>query len=432
MSAGKPRMCSWCISLRASPEHPAIKRGWKRDECREARRGRSGCHDCKNFRWLYGEDVSNQLMKAAHSKERLEMQREHVALHSSLAPAIVMALPSSWQSSSSMPVTTPVFQPPPPASLQPLTYQRHFGSTKPARYPDPVQDTVHERPTAACFLMVLSPAESRQSRHQATASCLASVAHIGPFSRGGPTPKVMQWNQYHEVCDRSTNWQPAGVQTYVASSVQAPGGAHIPPLLPPLPRALLLPPPLVAMAMPSTEEMEDIWHLAAGKPPPSASTPPRFYLPPAPVCCHPASTPQTVAPDPGLVQPPPIQHAPEALLSQFHATDEDSDDGRVDTGHNSDHGEDTGQDADLDEGGRGQADAAKRHGHQEGLQLLPSAQRAGRASSGYKGVHKMRNGKFWAWESQGRKTTGFLSAEEAALAFAQFKARARGRTDVRS
>jgi len=105
----------------------------------------------------------------------------------------------------------------------------------------------------------------------------------------------------------------------------------------------------------------------------------------------------------------------------------DSDDGRVDTGHNSDHGEDTGQDADLDEGDRGQADAAKRHGHQEGLQLLPSAQRAGRASSGYKGVHKMRNGKFWAWESQGRKTTGFLSAEEAALAFAQFKARTRGR-----
>jgi hypothetical protein len=116
-----------------------------------------------------------------------------------------------------------------------------------------------------------------------------------------------------------------------------------------------------------------------------------------------------------------------ALLSQFHAADEDSDDGRVDTGHNSDHGEDTGQDADLDEGDRGQADAAKRHGHQEGLQLLPSAQRAGRASSGYKGVHKMRNGKFWAWESQGRKTTGFLSAEEAALAFAQFKARTRGR-----
>jgi len=326
-----------------------------------------------------------------------------------------------------------------PAGVQ--TYQRHFGSTKPARYPDPVQDTVHESPTAACFLMVLSPAESRQSRHQATASCLASVAHIGPFSRGGPTPKVMQWNQYHEVCDRSTQWQPAGVQTYVASSVQAPGGAHIPPLLPPLPRALLLPPPppprhlqspslpppLVAMAMPSTEEMEDIWHLATGKPPPSASTPPRFYLPPAPVCCHPASTPQTVAPDPGLVQPPPIQHAPVALLSQFHAADEDSDDGRVDTGHNSDHGEDTGQDADLDEGDRGQADAAKRHGHQEGLQLLPSARRAGRASSGYKGVHKMRNGKFWAWESQGRRTTGFLSAEEAALAFAQFKARSRGR-----
>ena len=61
-----------------------------------------------------------------------------------------------------------------PAGVQ--TYQRHFGSTKPARYPDPVQDTVHARPAAACFLMVLSPAESRKSRHQATASCLASVA----------------------------------------------------------------------------------------------------------------------------------------------------------------------------------------------------------------------------------------------------------------
>jgi hypothetical protein len=55
------------------------------------------------------------------------------------------------------------------------------------------------------------------------------------------------------------------------------------------------------------------------------------------------------------------------------------------------------------------------------LQLLPSARRAGRASSGYKGVYKMRNGIFWAWESQGRKTTGFLSADEATLAFAQFK-----------
>jgi hypothetical protein len=184
---------------------------------------------------------------------------------------------------------------------------------------------------------------------------------------------------------------------YAKKALQQAASAVQPPLH--------LPVPPVMMAMPSTEEMEDIWHLAAGKLPPSASTPPRFYQDRW-----------------GLIQP-----APVALRSHFHAADEDSDDGRVDTGHNSDHGEDTGQDADLDEGDRGQADAAKRHGHQEGLQLLPSAQRAGRASSGYKGVHKMRNGKFWAWESQGRKTTGFLSAEEAALAFAQFKARSRGR-----
>ena len=58
--------------------------------------------------------------------------------------------------------------------------------------------------------------------------------------------------QYHEVCDRSTQWQTAGgVQTSVASSAQAPGGAHVPSLLPPPPLALLPPPPQPPPHLPS-------------------------------------------------------------------------------------------------------------------------------------------------------------------------------------
>ena len=78
-------------------------------------------------------------------------------------------------------------------------------------------------------------------------------------------------------------------QYYAKKALQQAASAVQPPL----------PAPPVMMAMPSTEEMEDIWHLATGTPPPSASsnatrkqnaslvqrapslTPPSFYLPPA-------------------------------------------------------------------------------------------------------------------------------------------------------
>ena len=89
-----------------------------------------------------------------------------------------------------------------------------------------------------------------------------------------PTTREARWQllaQYQEGCDRSqhwrmgvnvpalvepepigtnfastTLWHTAGVQTSVASSAQALGGAHLPSFLPPLPLALrppLLPPP---------------------------------------------------------------------------------------------------------------------------------------------------------------------------------------------
>ena len=74
--------------------------------------------------------------------------------------------------------------------------------------------------------------------------------------------------QYHEVCDRSTQWQTAGgVQTSVASSAQAPGGAHVPSLLPPPPLALLPPPP------------QPPPHLPSPSPPPPPKTPPPPAIP---------------------------------------------------------------------------------------------------------------------------------------------------------
>jgi len=66
------------------------------------------CVDCKNFKQLNGEDVSSQLMKAAHSKE---MQREQVAPQPSLASAIVMAhLPmiKDTANSGTVPQTAPM------------------------------------------------------------------------------------------------------------------------------------------------------------------------------------------------------------------------------------------------------------------------------------------------------------------------------------
>ena len=61
-------------------------------------------------------------------------------------------------------------------------------------------------------------------------------------------------------------------QYYAKKALQQAASAVQPPLH--------LPVPPVMMAMPSTEEMEDIWHLATGTPPPSAPTPPSFYVPP--------------------------------------------------------------------------------------------------------------------------------------------------------
>ena len=77
--------------------------------------------------------------------------------------------------------------------------------------------------------------------------------------------------QYHEVCDRSTLWQTGkGVQTSVASSAQAPGGAHLPSLLPPPTLALLPPPPQFPPRLPSPS------------PPPPPKMPPPPSVIPAP------------------------------------------------------------------------------------------------------------------------------------------------------
>ena len=99
-------------------------------------------------------------------------------------------------------------------------------------------------------------------------------------SAAAPKTKEERLNflaQYHEVCDRSTNWQPKSVQSTpvalaVASSAQAPGGAHLPPLLPP--PALALRPPLLPPPPPH--------HLQSPSPPPPPETPARPSMPAPP------------------------------------------------------------------------------------------------------------------------------------------------------
>lgn len=182
----------------------------------------------------------------------------------------------------------------------------------------------------------------------------------------------MQWNQLRHYCAKKAVQQAA-----VAAAVQ-----------PPQP-----PSQDVTMAMPSTEEMATIWHLAIATPPP----PPDL-----------SRTSSVHQGDLARSTPPrPEEH----VRSSGSDSDGDGDGGLISAFESWPSG--------------------VRAGHHEGQGLLPSARRAGRASSGYKGVYKMRNGIFWAWESQGRKTTGFLSAEEAALAFAQFKGGAVTRSVMR-